>query len=122
MKRTSWLFGGLLALGLMAVLAGSASAGNPGRGGYGGGYNRGYGYGGGYGGYGGYNRGYYPAPVYRPYVSPVFVNPRPVVINPGFGYGYGYPRYGYPSYGYGTGVNFGVYRPGYSFSFGTIFR
>lgn len=111
-------FGGLVAVAVLALSAGTASAHPPG---------------GFYGGGGYYGRPVYVQPVYQPVYRPVYVSPFPA-YNSGFGYttpvygGYN-SGFGYPSYGYGRGyggsfntVNFGVYRPGFNANFGFVIR
>jgi hypothetical protein len=115
------IFGGLMAAGLMALSADTASAQF-------------------YGGHPGH-RGVYSVPVYAP--------PRPVIVQPGFGYGYGYPVYSRPvvvspGFGYGgfgnpywgggfggpvygggfNSVNIGFGRPGFGVNvgFGNFWR
>ena len=123
------VLGALLSVGLLAT-AGTASAQYHRGGGHyhGGGHQHGGGH---YHG-GGYGRGIYSVPV--------VVAPRPILVSPGYGYGYGSPYYspafvsprpyygGYPGYGYGGyggsfgTVNFGYNSPGFGMNLGFLFR
>lgn len=109
------MFGGLLAVAVMAFSADTANAQYVVR--HGNHYHTvspGYGYGGGF---------------YQPIYRPVYSTP---IYGGGYGYGGGYysrPIYGggwggYPGY-YGGGfntLNFGVYRPGFGANFGFVIR
>jgi len=106
------MFGGLLAVAVMALSSGTASAQH-------------YHHGGGYYGGGYYGGGYRPvvyAPVYRPvvYTTPVYTSPFPAYNS---GFGFSGPVYGGYSSGFGYNtLNLGIYRPGFAGNFGFVIR
>lgn len=122
MSGKQMVFGGLLAVAALSFSAGTASAGDPFRGGgYRGGHGHHYGY---------YGRPVVVQPVYQPVYRPVGVYPTVVGGYPWGNFGSPLLNSGYapvirtyqPVRGnFGT-VNVGVYRPGFGLNLGFVIR